>query len=43
MRRHGALATAILVSVLVVAATTPAHAAPRLRQYKGQKSQVHNQ
>jgi hypothetical protein len=41
MRRHAALATAILMSVLIVATAVPAHAAPRLRQYKGQTSQAH--
>jgi len=42
MRRHAAFATAILVSVLIIGTAVPAHAAPRLRQYKGQTSQAHN-
>jgi hypothetical protein len=39
MRRHRAFATAILVSVLVVAAAAPAHATSRLRVYRGPTSQ----
>ena len=39
MRRHGALVTAIMVSVLVVATAAPAQAATRLRVYRGPTSQ----
>ena len=39
MRRHAAFATAILVSVLVVATAIPAHAAARLRVFRGTTSQ----
>ena len=39
MRRHGALVTAIVVSVLVVATAAPAQAATRLRVYRGPTSQ----
>jgi|SRR6186997_2088914 len=39
MRRHAAVATAILVSILVVATAPPAHAASRFRVYRGPTSQ----
>jgi hypothetical protein len=39
MRRHRSFATAILVSVLVVANAAPAHATTRLRVYRGPTSQ----
>jgi hypothetical protein len=42
MRRRRALRIGILVCVVVLTIAVPAHAAPRLRQYKGQTSQAHN-
>jgi hypothetical protein len=39
VRKHSAFATAILVSVLVVATAAPAHAASKLRVYRGPTSQ----
>jgi hypothetical protein len=39
MRKYPALATALLVGLLVVATAAPAHAAPRLRVYRGETSQ----
>ena len=39
MRRYAAFATAILVSVLVLATAIPAHAAPRVRVFRGTTSQ----
>jgi hypothetical protein len=42
MRRRSAFATAIFVGTLILSSSVPAHAASRLRQYKGQTSQAHN-
>ena len=42
MRMRSTFAIAILVGVLILSTAIPAHAAARLRQYKGQTSQAHN-
>ena len=42
MRRRTAFAVAVLVGTLILSSAVPAHAASRLRQYKGQTSQAHN-
>ena len=42
MRRPSAFAIGITVGTLILTTAVPAHAAPRLRQYKGQTSQAHN-
>lgn len=42
MRRHSAFVIAIIVGTLILSTAAPAHAAVRLRKYKGQTSQAHN-
>lgn len=42
MRRRSAFAIGIIVGTLILSTAAPAHAALRLRQYKGQTSQAHN-
>ena len=42
MRRRSAFAIGIIVGTLILSTAVPAHAAVRLRQYKGQTSQAHN-
>ena len=41
MRKRSALGVAVLACLLVLATVAPAHAAPRLRLYRGQTSQEH--
>jgi hypothetical protein len=42
MRKGSALGIAVLACLLVLGLAVPAHAAPRLRLYRGETSQEHN-
>ena len=42
MRKRAAFAIGVIVGTLILSTAVPAHAAPRLRLYKGKTSQAHN-